>query len=142
MLGKKILEENSIRVYIIMLLRRQHKESGRPQNYGTLLLLFGRSSIFFFFPILLCIFGHSGPNLDLYVSGNWTLPPFFENYAMIYFEAKHLEKRLNRGWWNFWCSIFQKRVFIGCCPKFLDQALPFQEKSHFRLYLQSCKRWI
>ena len=23
---------------------------------------------------------------------------FFENYAKFYFDAKHLQKRLNRGW--------------------------------------------
>ena len=32
-----------------------------------------------------------------YVSGNGTLPSF-ENYAKLYFYAKHLGEGLNRGW--------------------------------------------
>ena len=32
--------------------------------------------------------------------------PFCENYAKLCFDAKDLEKRLNRWWWNFWCHFF------------------------------------
>ena len=42
----------------------------------------------------------SGPNLDLYASNNRVLPS----------DAKHLEKGLNRGWWNFWFSFFQNKI--------------------------------
>ena len=38
--------------------------------------------------------------------------PICENYAKVYFDTKHLEKALNRGWQNFWCSfIFKKWSF-------------------------------
>ena len=51
-----------------------------------------------------------GPNLDLlcvWQSDAVTL--LSENYAKLYFDAKHLEKRLNRGWWNFWHLFFKKK---------------------------------
>ena len=37
--------------------------------------------------------------------------PFCETYAKLYFDAKHLEKVLNRRWWSFWCLFFRKK-----CP--------------------------
>ena len=33
---------------------------------------------------------------------------FCENFAMFYFDAKHLEKGLDRKWWNFWSPFLQK----------------------------------
>ena len=50
----------------------------------------------------------SGPNLDLSCVRQLDVAPFCENYAKLYFDAKHLEKGLNRGWWNFWCLFFKK----------------------------------
>ena len=35
--------------------------------------------------------------------------PFCENFAKLYFDAKHLEEGFNRGWGNFWCLFFKKR---------------------------------
>ena len=40
----------------------------------------------------------SGPNLDLFCIRQSTATPFYENYAKLYFNAKQLETRLNRGW--------------------------------------------
>ena len=37
--------------------------------------------------------------------------PFCENYAKLYFDAKHLEKGLNKGWWNVWCHFPKKCPF-------------------------------
>ena len=34
--------------------------------------------------------------------------PFCGNYTKLYFDAKDLEKGLNRGWWYFWCPFFTK----------------------------------
>ena len=39
-----------------------------------------------------------GPNLDLLCVQQLGTAPFCENYAKFYFDAKHLEKGLNRGW--------------------------------------------
>ena len=39
----------------------------------------------------------TGPNLDLYIQQSDTVP-FFENYAKLYFDTKHLGKGLNRRW--------------------------------------------
>ena len=39
----------------------------------------------------------TGHILDLYCVRLSNTVPFFENYAQIYFNAKHLEKGLNRG---------------------------------------------
>ena len=39
-----------------------------------------------------------GPNLDLLCIRQSDAAPFFENYAKLYFDAKHLEKGLNSGW--------------------------------------------
>ena len=65
----------------------------------------------------------SGPNLDLlYVQQSGTAP-ICENHSMLYFDAKHLQKGLNRGWSNFWFPFFKKMFIlanIGSCPHFLD----------------------
>ena len=39
----------------------------------------------------------SGPNLDLLCIQQSDAVPFCENYVKLYFDAKHLEKGLNRG---------------------------------------------
>ena len=39
----------------------------------------------------------SGPNLDLLRAQQSGAAPIFENYTLLYFYAKHLEKGLNRG---------------------------------------------
>ena len=44
----------------------------------------------------------TGPNLDLLCIQLSNAAPFCKNYAKLYFDAKHLEKGLNRGWRNFW----------------------------------------
>ena len=38
--------------------------------------------------------------------------PFCGNYVKLYFDAKHLEKGLNRVEWNFWGSFFKKLPFF------------------------------
>ena len=53
----------------------------------------------------------SGPDLDLSCVWQLDVAPFCENYAKLYFDAKHLEKGLNRGWWNFWCLFLKKWPF-------------------------------
>ena len=50
----------------------------------------------------------SGPNLDLLCVQQSGAAPFCENYAKLYFDAKHLEKGLNREWWSFWFPVFEK----------------------------------
>ena len=40
----------------------------------------------------------AGPNLDLLCVHQSDARPFCKNYAKIYFNAKHLEKELNKGW--------------------------------------------
>ena len=40
----------------------------------------------------------SGPNLDLLCVQQSGGAPIYQNYLMFYFDAKHLEKGLNRGW--------------------------------------------
>ena len=42
-------------------------------------------------------------NLDLLCTWQLNTASFCENYAKLYFDAKHSEKGLNRGWWNFRC---------------------------------------
>ena len=39
-----------------------------------------------------------GPNLDLLCVRQSDATPFCENYAKLYFDAKHLEKGLNKEW--------------------------------------------
>ena len=39
--------------------------------------------------------------------------PFCENYTKLYFDAKDLEKGLNREWWYFWCPFFTKCALSG-----------------------------
>ena len=66
-----------------------------------------------------------GPNLDLCVR-QLDAAPFFENYAELYYDKKHLKKVQNRGWGNFWCSFFKQSALldnIGRCPKFLDSTM-------------------
>ena len=40
----------------------------------------------------------AGPNLDLLWVGQSDAVPFCKNYANLYYDTKHLEERLNRGW--------------------------------------------
>ena len=55
--------------------------------------------------------------LDLYCVWLSNVAPFCENYAKIYFDAKHLEKRLNRGRGNCWGLLFKKLLFFQKkCP--------------------------
>ena len=42
--------------------------------------------------------GLSGLNLGLLCIPESDACPFCENYAKLYYDTKHLEKRLNRGW--------------------------------------------
>ena len=77
--------------------------------------------------------GGSGPNLDLFCVRISNAAPFCEDYAKLYFDAKHLEKGLNWRWWNFWGPFFKKKypffkkvlflANIERCPKFLYWAL-------------------
>ena len=65
----------------------------------------------------------SGPSLDILSVWQSDTDPFCENYAKLYFDAKHLEKRLNRGGEVF-AALSSKNVTffanIGRCPNFLD----------------------
>ena len=45
-----------------------------------------------------CITGNTEPNLNLLWIRQSDTAPFCENYAKLYFDAKHIEKGLNRGW--------------------------------------------
>ena len=40
----------------------------------------------------------SGPDLDLLCVQQAGAVPICENHSMFYFDTKHLEKGLNRGW--------------------------------------------
>ena len=66
-----------------------------------------------------------GPNLDLLNVWQTDTAHFCEDNAKLYFDAKQLEKGLNRGWRSFWHAFFQKNVpflvNIGCCLNFLKE---------------------
>ena len=53
---------------------------------------------------------HQALIYTFYVSNTLVLSPFREYYAKLYFDAKHLEKGLNRVWWDFWFPFFQKKT--------------------------------
>ena len=55
----------------------------------------------------------SGHILDLYCVRLSNAAPFCENYTKLYFDAKHLEKGLNRGWGEIFGAFFQKSAFFG-----------------------------
>ena len=95
---------------------------------------------FIFFKTSQFVFGPSmanwaGPNLDLLCVWQLDTTHFCEKYPKLYFDAKHLQKGLKRGWWNFWCFFFfiffifffifffRKVSFLannGCCNNFVD----------------------
>ena len=65
----------------------------------------------------------SGINLDLLCVRQSGADLFYENYAKLYFDAKHLEMRLNRVWWDIWLPFFQKKPILAnieSYPNFLD----------------------
>ena len=66
---------------------------------------------------------YTASNLDLLCIRRSYDTYLCENYAELYFDAEHLEKGLNREWWNFWCPFFFKKVLvlvnIGHFPNFL-----------------------
>ena len=67
-----------------------------------------------------------GPNLDLLCIRQLDAVPFGGNYAKLYFDAIHLEKKLNRVHEIVGVPFFIKVPFlanIGRCPNFLDKAL-------------------
>ena len=51
---------------------------------------------------------YSDPILDILCVRQSDAAPFCETYAKLYFYARHLEKGLNEGWWNFWCPFWPK----------------------------------
>ena len=55
----------------------------------------------------------SGPNLDLLCVQQSDAAPICENFRMLCFAAKHLEKGLNRGGEIFGSLFFQKNVHFG-----------------------------
>ena len=66
-----------------------------------------------------------GSNLDLLCIWQLNAALFCENYAKPYFDAKHLEKRLNKGVVKFLVLFFffKKGPFlasVGHCPNFPD----------------------
>ena len=64
-----------------------------------------------------CLLGHI---LDLYCILLSNAAPSYENYTKLYFDAKHLEKRLNRGEGGveIFGALFLKKLpfFIKKCP--------------------------
>ena len=69
----------------------------------------------------------SRPNLDLFRIRQSNAAPSCKNYAKLYFDAKYIEKGVNRGWWNFWVPFFGKSALLANiehCLKFLGLALP------------------
>ena len=66
---------------------------------------------------------YTASNLDLLCIRRSYDTYLCENYAELSFDAEHLEKGLNREWWNFWCPFFFKKVLvlvnIGHFPNFL-----------------------
>ena len=69
----------------------------------------------------------SGHILDLHHLWLSSTAPFCENYAELYFDAKHLKNGLNKGLGEtFWGPIPKKVLFLDSieyCPKVLDYAL-------------------
>ena len=62
------------------------------------------------------------PNLHLLCIQQSDINPFCENYAKLCFDAKHLDKGLDREWWHFLCLFFfPKRALLPT----LDAALIF-----------------
>ena len=64
-----------------------------------------------------------GPSLDLLCIQQSDAVPIHENYAKLYFDAKHFKKGLNRGGEIFGALYFKKVSFLantGCCSNFLD----------------------
>ena len=70
--------------------------------------------------------------------------PFCENYAKLYFDAKHLAKRVNMGGGRGLGHYFQKKfpffikkvpflANIECCPKFKDYTLQKHIKGELHL---------
>ena len=53
----------------------------------------------------------SGPNLDLLYIRKLDTSPFSGNYAKLYFDAKHLEKNLNRVDGIFGVLFFKNALF-------------------------------
>ena len=49
--------------------------------------------------------------LDLSCAGQSNTAPFCKNYAKLYFDAKHLEKGLNRGG-EIFGTLFSKKVLF------------------------------
>ena len=70
-----------------------------------------------------------GDIVDLYCVLLSNAASFWENYAKLYFDSKHLEKGLNKGgrvWGEFFGALFSKKVpFLAkmeLCPKFPEYA--------------------
>ena len=57
--------------------------------------------------------GVSRPNLDLLYVWQLDAAPFSGNYAKLYFDAKHLEKKLNRGCEISGVLFFKKNILFG-----------------------------
>ena len=55
----------------------------------------------------------SGPNVNIYASGNWILPHFVKILQSFIVDVKHLKKELNRGWSIFLCPFFHKSALFG-----------------------------
>ena len=56
---------------------------------------FSKTKVYIY--IYIYIHNNTGPNLDLLCVQQSHAAPFCENYAKLYFNAKHLEKGSNRG---------------------------------------------
>ena len=108
---KKARVNDLVFQFLIRHLHISYKLSYRVSDQKICSAMLYKFSIFFsnVFFILLCTFCYSGPNLDLLSD---TLP-FFENYTKLHFDAKHLEKRLNRGSGIFGAFFNKKWAFSG-----------------------------
>ena len=83
----------------------------------------------------------SGHTLDLCCVRLSNVASFCENYATLYFDAKHLEKGLNREASEIFGAFFSKKkkvpflANIERCPKFLEYALIFQVLNWFNYFV-------
>ena len=62
------------------------------------IMIFAMFNGFTSYTILQLKWGLAGSNLDLLCIQQLDAAPFCENYAKLYFDGKHLEKVLNKGW--------------------------------------------
>ena len=107
---KWILTLQSLVWFLILFsLEKTQRYARLPDLSMTFKFLFWFSLTFPGFPF----FKITSPNLDPLCTLQSNTVPFYENYAKLYFDAKHLKKRLNSVWWNFWSTFFYNSALFG-----------------------------